>query len=167
MSMVWITRVANYLPDTTITLRQNDPTYHPVINGHQYNKNDPIVIPPGVAQDCKWFVIPWANSGRLQVQGPDGMLQFNIGPTSLGASDDSLRMLDAHENMTNAASMGPRGAGWVASVDLHLVFNENGMLWQVWDANRVGHDILEKADKIFMDVAPGLLGALLKKIAHV
>ena len=85
MTMAWVKRVSNN-SSAQITLRQEDPTYHPVINassgvslpeqhltnpeGVQVQSGQSIVISPGGWIECDWFVIPWRGSGKLELIGP-------------------------------------------------------------------------------------------------
>src|SRR5690349_6849779 len=129
MAMVWITKIYNFRSETFV-LQQNDPTYHPVINGQQYN-NRPIYITPGFNADANWFVIPWADTNAyLTAQGPGGTLTFDVGPAKATDTDDSLRAYDKEQNEAVNFDVGPKGPNFVASCSLHLVFNANGMVFQ-------------------------------------
>jgi len=79
MALAWITQVKND-SNVTLTLLQNDPSKHPVSNGHQFGPDEPIRVPPGATMDFSWFVIPWKDSGRLLVKGPNGAVTWQVGP---------------------------------------------------------------------------------------
>ena len=101
MSLVWIKQLSNS-SSRTITLKQNDPTYHPVLHsgtgvslpdsGHangspfqkdfQVTQDKPIIVQPGGSFTSDWFVIPWSNSGRLLIEGGqgNGSLEICVGP---------------------------------------------------------------------------------------
>ena len=155
MAMVWIVRIINHRSET-FYLSQNDPTYHPVIAGHQYGPNEQIAVPQGYAQDASWFVIPWAGSGQLELlRGPQGAgppdpihkLKYDIGP-SPNDDLDHLRLYDYQDNQQMVAPVGPRGPNFIASMELVLVFNDSGIHWNVQNSNHIGQDILNEFLKI-------------------
>jgi hypothetical protein len=177
VAMGWITQVWNNT-DTTFTLRQNDPSWRPIQDvgrganpffGRRYEPDEAIVVEPQARfVDLPWglgrlpvdppqprnihfayFVIPWAEDGRLLLEGPGGSVEIVIGPTGAG-SDDFLKFLDPRTRVDLAPSavVGPRGGGWRASVDYHLVFNEpaaKGAFFMAWAAHNVGSVVLESA----------------------
>lgn len=101
MAMVWIKQFTNNSA-RTITLKQNDPNCHPLLHsgngvtlpqsGHpdgsdfrqdfQVREDQPIIVKPGGSFICDWFVIPWADSGRLLLEGGqgNGTLEISVGP---------------------------------------------------------------------------------------
>lgn len=159
MALVWIVRIINHRSET-FYLSQNDPTYHPVIAGHQYGPNEQIAVPQGYAQDASWFVIPWADSGQLQMlKGPpvgppntSNKLKYDIGP-STNDDLDHLRLSDSQDNQQMVAPVGPRGA--LASMELVLVFNDSGIHWNIQNSNQIGQDILNA----FLNIAEGNAGS--------
>src|SRR5215208_1740123 len=86
MTLAWITQVKNDSA-AALTLLQNDPSKHPVCNGHQYQQDEPIRVPPGATMDFSWFVIPWRDYGRLLVRGPGGEVVWQVGPFEGGDTD--------------------------------------------------------------------------------
>lgn len=135
--MAWIARIINHRKET-YWLSQNDPTYHPVIAGRQY-KNQAITVGPNYDQEASWFAIPWAGSGELHISGGyvvngrsepahQTVIKYDIGPSNTDGSNDYLRMRDGQDRQTYAAKVGPRGPGFSASMDLVLVFNDDGIV---------------------------------------
>jgi len=156
MSLVWITSVINHRGET-FQLRQNDPTKHPVINGHHYKRDEVITVGPSANLNASWFVIPWTQYGRLLVNGPAGNLRFDVGP-GFGDNLDHLRMYDDQDNQTMAAPAGPKGDA--AYLSLELVFNDSGMHWNIVNASQVGADLLDKFENAAISAAVGALGKL-------
>jgi hypothetical protein len=117
----------------------------------------------GVATElkCQYFFVGWTDHARTQIQGPKGRLKVMVGPTGKGPGNDFLRIFDEQEHEIESIEMGPRGSGAIASVDLHLNFDDQGMRWVIWNQNGVGANILERADKLFTQMAPKLLAMLL------
>src|SRR4051794_17169111 len=107
MAMAWITRVENKTSATTITLKQNDPTWHPVINNRQYKPDEAITVGPGVALDCSYFVIPWQDAGRLQVIGPRGSVTWKVGPKDAGGLDYLIGTADSGGPRQDNIELGP------------------------------------------------------------
>lgn len=86
MALAWITQVKDD-SDVALTLLQNDPSKHPVCNGHQFRPDEPIRVPPGATMDFSWFVILWRDYGRLLVRGPHGEVTWQVGPFLNGDGD--------------------------------------------------------------------------------
>jgi hypothetical protein len=132
-----------------------------------------VPVNPPMLSNMKfeYFIIPWAESGRLLIDGPGGSAEIVIGPTS-ATSDDFLRFLDPQTRLefTPPVEIGPRGGGWVASVDFHLIFNTldaKGALFQVWAAHAGGDAAMKamlEAAKAGLEVAGG---ALFKKLLGI
>jgi len=159
MALVWIVQIINHRSET-FYLSQNDPTYHPVIAGHQYAPNEQIAVPQGYSQNASWFVIPWAGSGQLEMlKGPQGAgppnttnkLRYDIGP-STNDDLDHLRLRDSQDNQQMVAPVGPRGP--LASMELVLVFNDSGIHWNIQNSNQIAQDILNT----FVNIAEGNAG---------
>jgi hypothetical protein len=90
MAFAWIERIKN-TSSKSITLLQTDPTYHPVVNGRQYN-NKEIVVPPGTDwTDVRWFAVPWQAYGKLTIAGPNGTADCVVGPIA-GETEDYLKL---------------------------------------------------------------------------
>jgi hypothetical protein len=182
MAAVWITEIKNFSRQHQFTLRQNDGTWHPIIGGRRYMQDEPIdvaprhdvtirgvpekgvpdtVIPDAVTQlNCQYFFVGWTDFARTQIQGPGGILNVMVGPTGAGSGNDFLRIFDERENEVASVEMGPRGSGAIASLDLHLNFDEDNVRWVIWNQNGVGAAILQRADEAFRAAAPQLLLAL-------
>jgi hypothetical protein len=186
MAAVWITEIKNFSPHH-FTLYQNDGTWHPIINGRGFKPDEPIavpaardtettffmpigfpptvtpvVIPPGPAiLQCQYFFVGWTDFARTRIQGPDGGINVMVGPTGFDNENDFLRVFDDEENEIASIEMGPRGSGFVCSLDLHLNFDDDKVRWLIWNANGVGADVLERADKLFMPELAKALGKLL------
>jgi hypothetical protein len=194
MAMGWITQVWNNT-DTEFVLKQNDPSWRPIQDvgrganpffGRRYQPDEPIVVGPQFRfVDLPWglrypidppqprrmtfdyFIIPWAEAGRLLIEGPGGSAEIVIGPTGAG-SDDFLKFLDPRTrvDLSPPAVVGPRGGGWRASVDYHLVFNEpaaKGAFFMAWAAHNVGSVVLESAKEALEKAGPVILTKLLGK----
>jgi hypothetical protein len=162
MALVWITKLFNFRRETFV-LRQNDPTYFPVIGGQSFADGTPITVGPGSQRDASQFVIPWTGArntagtqtARLDVHGPHGVVSFNVGPKDANTGHDFLLGFDGHQNELVGADMGPRGPFY--AVSLHLVFNEKGLLWQIVDTQGIGQGALDGAQRLLEGVAPTLL----------
>lgn len=167
MSLVWITEIYNFRQETFI-LQQDDPTNKPVVGGQQYPDGKPIKVGPGFHELASWFVIPWTGtrnasgtqSARLDVHGPHGVISYNVGPKVATSPNDSLLGYDAHQNELVGAEMGPRGPQF--SVELHLVFNEKGMLWQINSSKGFLWSDLGKVATHLEQIAPALISTLVK-----
>lgn len=157
MAMAWITRVENKTSGTTITLKQNDPTWHPVIGGRQYKPDEAITVAPGAAFDCSFFAIPWQDSGRLQVTGPGGSVTWKVGPKDAGGHDYLKGSSDSGGARQEDIDLGPKGSQFVApSVEFKLVFQNDGAHWEKtgegWE-NEVIHWVEELVHILFEAVA--------------
>src|SRR4051794_40169336 len=116
MAMAWVTRAVN-ATEHAFTIMQNDPTWHPVVNGRQYGpdepidvnrmvkKGEPITIPPlppwlpngltypapnDVITDLsvRYCVVPWQGFGRLRLTGPSGKwIDYEVGRFVSGDKD--------------------------------------------------------------------------------
>jgi hypothetical protein len=183
MAAVWITEIKNF-SRFGFTLYQNDGTWHPIVNGQQYlqdvpiglppRRDDPITIPspapwwppitipPGpTVLNCQYFFVGWTDFARTRIQGPDGILDAMVGPAGLAdEGNDFLRVFDSQENEVASVEMGPRGPGWVASLDLHLNIDDDKVRWVIWNANGVGANVLQRADELFTQVANALITRL-------
>ncbi|MFF4576072.1 hypothetical protein [Streptomyces sp. NPDC001410] len=161
MATVWLEKVFN-LSDYSFTLLQNDGTWRPYCRerGQSYGRDEEIPINSGEVLRFDHFFIPWADWGRLRVQGPEGGVDFVVGPASW-SSLDNLRGFDDGRNEIFTVEMGPRGSWWSSSVSLHLVFHNDGMRWSIWSANNVGGDILSKAGSLLDQAATELIKKLI------
>jgi hypothetical protein len=164
MATVWIGKVWN-LSDQSFTLLQNDGTWRPwcVERSHSYGRDEPIPLAPGDVLTFQHFFMPWVDWGRTRVEGPDGNLEFVIGPVSW-SSLDNLRGFDDARNEVLTVEMGPRGSWWSASVEMHLVFHNDAMRWSIWSATKVGQDILNKAGTYLDLAATELIKKLISKL---
>jgi hypothetical protein len=123
--MAWVERIENH-SGMFLTLLQNDPTWHPVINGHQYAPDEPIRVAPGTNVDCSFFVIPWQDFGRLEVQGPGGTVTWKVGP--VGDGDDFLKG-SAQGAKEQQIELGPRGNQFICTIGYHLVATDTEIQW--------------------------------------
>jgi hypothetical protein len=60
--------------------------------------------------------------------------------------------------------VGPRGGGWRASVDYHLVFNKpeaKGVMFMVWAAHNVGSVVSESAKEALEKAGPEVFKKLI------
>jgi hypothetical protein len=189
MAAVWITEIHNY-SQYDFVIRNNDRTWRPIINGYRYAEDEPIrvrarrdeietiflppwnipiSVPPGpTLMQCQYFFVGWTDFARTRIEGPEGLLDTRVGPKGLAEEEqklDSLRIFDEQENEVESVAIGPRGSGFIASVDLHLNFDDDKVRWVIWNANGVGGELLERADKAFLGplaelLAKKLLGGL-------
>lgn len=164
MANVWIERIYNFTPHE-ITMNTDDGTWWPVVDKKKYRGGqyrDPIPVKPDAVLECEHFFVPWIDYGRLRIDGPEGGLEFSVGPISTN-SGDYLRGFDAKRKEVLRAEMGPRGGNaWGPSVSLHLVFDEKprGMEFTIWSAQQVGHDVLTRAGEELLKAAPEIIDIL-------
>ncbi len=163
VATVWIEKVWN-LSSHDFVIKQNDGTWRPWVNQHEksYGIDEPISIRPGETLDIQHFLMPWVDFGRTRVEGPEGALDFVIGPVSF-SSLDNLRAFDDQRREVLTVEMGPRGSWWSSSVALHLVLADDGMRWTIWSANKVGNDVLAQAGKLLEQAASALIKTLIEK----
>jgi hypothetical protein len=161
VATVWLEKVWN-LSSHEFTLKQNDGTWRPWVNerSKSYAIDEAIPVSPGDILTCQHFFIPWIDWGRLRVEGPEGNLEFSVGPKGW-SSLDCLRGFDDERKEVLTVEMGPRGSWWSASVSLHLVFADDAMRWTIWSATKVGYDVLQAAGKLLEIFG----GELMKKLA--
>ncbi|WP_089100119.1 hypothetical protein [Streptomyces hyaluromycini] len=167
MATVWLEKVFNQ-SDYSFTLLQNDGTWRPYCRerGKSYGRDEEIVLSGGDVLTFDHFFLPWVDWGRLRVQGPEGGIDFVVGPVSW-SSLDNLRGFDDRQEEIFTAEMGPRGSWWSSSVSLHLTFHNDGMRWSIWSATKVGTDVLGKAasylDLAATELIKKLIGSLFEK----
>jgi hypothetical protein len=167
MATVWIDKIWN-LSDHDFTILQNDGTWRPWCNerSHSYGGDEPIPVGHGEVLSFQHFFMPWVDWGRTRIEGPEGNLEFVIGPVSF-SSLDNLRGFDDARNEVLTVEMGNRGSWWSSSVSLHLVFHNDAMRWSIWSATNVGSDILNKAGSLLdlaaQELIKDLIGSLFPK----
>jgi hypothetical protein len=197
MAAGWITQINNF-SDSPFVVRTNDQTWRPVINNQQFAADMPIDVPPrrtsatfvpvpffpggGVTippgpttLNVQYMMIGWIDFARTRIQGPGGAIELTIGPKP-PSGNDFLRFFDDQQvEQAQTVEIGPRGPGWVASIDFHLNFYNPTpdpgqpadyptgarMLW--WSQQGVGANLLERMDKALTDVWKALTGTLFKK----
>lgn len=182
MAAVWITRFINDT-DTPITISSTDPTWRPWIGGTRVSVNQPftvpprrtsptfvplpffpgggITIPPGpTTVDASYWFVGWVDFAQTNVSTPTSQLKAVVGPQANG--NDYLRMFDPAENELASIEVGPRGPGWVASVDFHVTFDQSAeeVRWNYWNANGIGANILQRIDEQFRQEASNIGKAL-------
>lgn len=159
--MLWITQIQHSSPAMgNVTIRQNDPTWHPVINGYEYQPDEEIIIGPGQTLDLQYCVIPWADAGRLNISFGGNSLNHQVGPVSF-ASPDYLRAYNANTGQQiESAEMGPRGPGSVASIDLHLLLVDNRPLFQFHTSSGTGNIDLGNLAQELLKLAAAVVVAL-------
>jgi hypothetical protein len=164
MATVWLERVYN-LSNSEFTLLQDDGTWRPYCVERQksYQPDEAITVSAGDVLNFQHFFMPWVDWGRMRVQGPDGGLDFVVGPVSW-SSMDNLRAFDDQRLEVLTVEMGPRGSWWSASVSLHLVLADDAMRWSIWSATRVGYDVLNKAGELLSLAATELIKKLISRI---
>ncbi|MFE8602023.1 hypothetical protein [Archangium violaceum] len=163
MSLVWIKQLTNS-SSRTITLKQNDPTYHPVLHsgnrvvlpesGHhdgspfqrdiQVTQDKPIVVQPGGSFTSDWFVIPWSNSGRLLIEGgqANGSLEICVGP--FGKDDSDYIHFVAKNGATAVPDVFAYDRGGHVSIEVRVNISEQGIV--IEPINRT--DFLELAKQL-------------------
>jgi len=145
MAAVWITRFIN-ATNTPIRVSSNDATWRPWINGRQLTVGEEITIPPqrltdtfvpspflpggGIqvpagptVMDASYWFVGWVDFAQTNFVTLKSRLKAVVGPQANG--NDWLRMFDPAENELARVEVGPRGPGWVASVDFHVTFDES------------------------------------------
>ena len=139
MAVVWIKRIIHSSPAMGIvTLHQNDPTWHPVIAGHQIQSDQPIEVHPGQTIDAEYFVIPWADAGRLRMTYLGKSIDYTVAGIN-ASSGDYLRADDgATGSRIEVAAMGPKGPGPICSIDLHLLLHDGRAEFQYWTSSGTG-----------------------------
>jgi hypothetical protein len=182
MAAVWITRFIN-ATNTPIRVSSDDASWRPWVGGRQLARNEEITIEaqrlqdvfvpipffpgggitvpagPTVVDASYWFV-GWVDFAQTNIITPRSRLKAVVGPQPNG--NDWLRMFDPAENELASVEMGPRGPGWVASVDLHVTFDQSAkeVRWNYWNANGVGANILARIDEQFKKEASNIGKAL-------
>ena len=138
MAMLWIERIMNR-SSKSVVLRQSDKTYHPVINGHQYANQD-ILVHPGQNLDASWFVVPWADYGKLTIEYVGASVYYVVGPMP-GRDGDFLRAYNgATDELIGAAKVGPRGGQTISSISFHFICSDsNPTEFQFWNASGSGN----------------------------
>ena len=128
MALAWITQVKN---DTAValTLLQNDPSKHPVCNGHQYQQDEPIRVPPGATMNFSWFVIPWRDFGRLIVRGPGGAVTWQVGPFE-NESTDTLQGRSSDGVVQNIRLTGIGGPFTAEQIEFRLHATKTGISFE-------------------------------------
>jgi len=161
MAMIWITQIKHSSPAIgNVRILQNDPTWHPVINGHQFGQDEDIVISPHQTLDAKFLLIPWAESGRLNISFGANSLNHQVGPVSF-VSADYLRAFNANTGeQIEAAEMGPRGVATICSIDVHLLFVNNRPLFQFHASSGTGTINLGHLAEELVKLAAAVLAVL-------
>jgi hypothetical protein len=136
MAMAWIVHIRN-TSSAQVTLRQNDPTWHPVINGHQYGIDEPIVVAPGADLRCSYFVVPWEAYGRLEVTTQRGTYTFCVGPNATGT--DCLKGRASNDQNPTPLPLGDQGNQFYSpSLEMRLDLSDTGVTFvrvgQGWES---------------------------------
>jgi hypothetical protein len=131
MATVWIKRIYNY-SGHQIVLKTNDGTWHPIINGHRYMQDEPIVLDQGTVLTADHFFIPWSDWGRLRIESPETgrATEWRVGPPP-NETFDALRGWDDQGNLVGNLPVGDRGSWWSASADLDLLFTQDEVRWTI------------------------------------
>ncbi len=170
MANVWLSNIYNRT-DTDFVLKQNDfwwrPTQKP--SGRKYAEDERIEIRGDRDYRFDGFSVPWVSPGenrRLRVEGPDGALEFYVGPEN-GGNQDFLFGFDEQRQVVTRVPLGPQGVG--NTVWLSLSFNNvNGMLWRVEKSEGYVDDalklVLTKADKLFDKAADVLIAKIAEDV---
>jgi hypothetical protein len=171
MAAVWITRFINST-NSPIQVSSTDSTWRPWVYGRQLAVGEQLTLPPQrltdqfipipgfpnggitipkgpVAVDTSYWFVGWVDFSKTDFVTPNGRLMNVVGPQVDG--NDWLRTFDSAEREVAKVECGPRGAGWVASVDFHVTFDEAAqeVRWNYWNANGIGANILARIDQIF------------------
>lgn len=186
MAAVWFTEVLN-ATDNDFTLDFTDPTWRPVANGRRYQVGEPVSvskahgriflpspwpgiptidIPPGpFLIDMKYAFIGWADFASTRLAGPKGFVDFVVGPTNTTENMDYLRVLDeVQADVVEPLPVGPRGGGWIASTDLHLVITNDGVRPIMWSTTGVGASVLARFDQLATEAMTELIKKLVDGI---
>ena len=125
MAMAWITRITN-MGSSAVTLLQNDPSWHPVVDGRQYGMDEPIVVAPGASHHCSYFVIPWRDYGRLEIRTARGALTYFVAPGDRGL--DYLQGRASTGAQPAAIDLGRQGNQFYSpSHELRLELTDSGV----------------------------------------
>jgi hypothetical protein len=185
MSAAWFTQVVN-ASDNDYTLDFTDETWRPIVGGTRYELGQPITaakrrvdpitiqplpwlppitVPPGPTQlDLQYAFIGWADFAHTRLSGPGGFVDFVVGPIDT-ENQDYLRVLDeVQANVVEPMPVGPRGGGWIASMDLHLIITNDGVRLVVWSYTGVGANILDRFDSLATLAAQELVKKLIAGI---
>jgi hypothetical protein len=195
MAAGWITQINNF-SDSDFTVSTDDGTWRPIINGKQYAPNEnilvpkrrtvdqvfqpipwwpPITVPAGpTTLDAQYMMIGWIDWARTRITGPAGFVIATIGPMP-PSGNDFLRFFDSQQNELGSVEIGPRGAGWIASVDFHLnIYNPTpdpgqppqaaGIKFLWWSQHGVGADILQRIDQHIGKIADAAASELGKQL---
>lgn len=168
MAMAWVTEVTNHTQHD-VKIRQYDPTWHPevsfVTDPHRYTRRmmsgDEWVV-YGMSQsngnfglaNVKYCAVPWADFGRLEIQGPTDTVRFIVGPSQSDSKYDYLRCFKANDDIVFETKIGGRGGGWWAgSIDFHLALRDDMFKWTVWSSNAGAQGFIEGVKQAFEDNA--------------
>jgi hypothetical protein len=171
MAATWITRFIN-ATNTPIRVSNTDASWRPWVNGRQLAVGEEITIGPQrltdifipitgypgggitfpagpMVFDASYWFVGWVDFAQTNIITPKSQLRAVVGPQPNG--NDWLRMFDPAENELASVEVGPRGSGWVASVDFHVTFDETAkeVRWNYWNANGIGANILQRIDEQF------------------
>lgn len=127
--MAWVEQVENN-SNMSLTLLQNDPTWHPISNGRRYWKDEPISVAPGSRKSFSYFVIPWVDYGRLRIRGPHGYVDAVVGPKAGAGGDDFLRFTSNRFGRIEDIKLGPRGNQFVCSARFKMVFDNQNLKFE-------------------------------------
>jgi hypothetical protein len=140
MAMAWVTKVENSTSGE-YTILQNDPTWHPVINGKQYRPDEPIIISPKILAgstisipipsvpsippityvtptdintklNIEYCVVPWQSYGRLRLIGPNQKwVDYEVG-RFVSPDKDHLRATFSDGSLVFVQELGNIGGAW-------------------------------------------------------
>jgi hypothetical protein len=170
MAAVWFTQIVN-ASDSDYTLDFTDQTWRPIVNGERYDVGrlitvprrrssaitipsplpwiPPITVPPGPTNlDLQYAFVGWADFAHTRLAGPRGFVDFVVGPIDTENADYLRALDDTQANVVEPVPVGPRGGGWIASMDLHLVITNEGIRPVVWSYTGIGANILERFDSL-------------------
>jgi len=106
--------------------------------------------------DASYWFVGWVDYAETTITIGGKTLRAVVGPIPSG--NDALRIFDAAENEIASVEVGPRGPGWVASIDFHIIFDESAkeVRLNYWNANGIGANILQRIDEQFRKEASNI-----------
>ena len=186
MAAVWFTQVLNNT-DSDMSMDFTDKTWRPWSNNQQFALGSPVPVPrrrsnriflpspfPGIPAidippgptllNLQYAFVGWADYARTRLSGPGAFVDFVVGPINT-ENQDYLRVLDeVQSDVVEPLPVGPRGAGWVASMDLHLIIEPTGIRPIIWSYTGLGANILARFDALATTAANELVKKVIQGI---